>query len=530
MLASCRGHENVHREHTDTYVQFAQTLPEELETPAVDGLITKNALTKDEFEQVQEIRYTILHDPLQSDSDGERTRGFWIDTHDDRFLMLIGFVIAANAVVCGLETDYGAKYFANLEMFFCMVYLLEMILKLYQDGCRSYCCNASNLFDATLVLIGCIDLLVVPLLKLEHSNLSTLKTARLLRSLRVLRLARLLRMTSGLHLIIDAYVQATTHIAYVVVMIVSCLYMIAVFMTQLIGHHADLWPEEDREKIHRYFGSIGATMQSMFIVMTMENWTVDASLLEDFIPTWVLFPGFVCWIVIAFSLIGLFPAELCCAYKRAKEEEERMYELKMKGDQDQEAALEQQVEEIFRTCKVLDENDDGMLSRKEVFRASRDDTVLVNLQAVDIFMEKGELLEIMDRLILQAEQETPRLSLDRDSVAFPIKDVVKAIVEVQGHAQGSKVNWLAQEVQSTRLWINRIRQEFGQDLGELEQLLDDIQEDYQYFWTHNMHRIDQEIGHLESRAEKFEQRMRSSYDSLNAKLESLLQSMERSIK
>jgi hypothetical protein len=89
-----------------------------------------------------------------------------------------------------------------LNVVFNVMYSIELLLKVTAFGPRCFLQPVWNRFDAVLVLIGCLDLLVLFMPATSFRALRLIRIRRIFRLLRVLRLLRIFRgFQSLLHLI-----------------------------------------------------------------------------------------------------------------------------------------------------------------------------------------------------------------------------------------------------------------------------------------------------------------------------------------
>lgn len=122
-----------------------------------------NAWTADEDDEAvdkKSIKVPLGYTPLaQSDKSAppEGWRQFF-DSESDNFNFGIGIVIIANAIVIGLETDWGRGHFTICEHIFNGIFVLEMLTRISQIG-TDYFTTPAYLFDCSLVVTGSLDLL-----------------------------------------------------------------------------------------------------------------------------------------------------------------------------------------------------------------------------------------------------------------------------------------------------------------------------------------------------------------------------------
>ena len=155
------------------------------------------------------------------------------------FEVAIAVVIAANAITLALfiyrpEAPWIVPYNTALVVandFFIVVYVAEMVAKLLGLGVVQYLSMRSNRFDAALVLLGIVELILSSVnaesLPFASNSLRALRLVRVLRAMRVLQALRPLRsMTTTIALSLPA-------VANVSVLMVLGLFIYAVVGCQL---------------------------------------------------------------------------------------------------------------------------------------------------------------------------------------------------------------------------------------------------------------------------------------------------------
>ena len=116
-----------------------------------------------------------------------------------------------------------------------------------------------------------------------------------LRALRVLRVMRLLTVVPQMRKVVAAFLHAIPGLGGVVAVMAVFIYTSAVLATNLFG--AD-YPQ--------YFGSVGASLFSLFQIMTLESWSMGIvrPLMETHPWAWLFFVPFI--IVATFTILNLF--------------------------------------------------------------------------------------------------------------------------------------------------------------------------------------------------------------------------------
>ena len=194
-------------------------------------------------------------------------------------------VILINAAVLGLETvrDLPLPVAETLRLLdkVCLgIFVVEIALKLYAQRLRFFA-DAWNVFDFIVVGVALIP---------GSDGLAVL------RALRVLRVLRLVSVVPALRRVVDALVRALPGIASIAVLLVIIFYVGAVMATTLFG-----------EDFPELFGSLGASLFSLFQVTTLDSWSSLTREVTAVIP-WAPF-FFVPFVLIsALTVLNLFIA------------------------------------------------------------------------------------------------------------------------------------------------------------------------------------------------------------------------------
>jgi voltage-gated sodium channel len=208
--------------------------------------------------------------------------GAWVES--DRIRRVIVALILINAVTLGMETsrslmaDYGGLLHA-LDRTILSIFVLEIGLKLYAHGLRFFR-EPWNVFDFLVVGIALIP---------------TAGPLAVLRALRVLRVLRLVSMVPRLRFVTEALMRAIPGISSIAGLMLILMYVFAVMATGLFG---DRFPD--------WFGSVGASMYTLFQVMTLESWSMGIvrPVMDAYPYAWVFFIPFI--LIATFTMLNLF--------------------------------------------------------------------------------------------------------------------------------------------------------------------------------------------------------------------------------
>ncbi|MBD2842397.1 ion transporter [Erythrobacter sp. KMU-140] len=214
----------------------------------------------------------------------------------ERFIIT---VIVINAIGLGLETYPGAMSVAGelirrLDQIAIAIFVIELAIKLFAYR-LAFFRNGWNVFD--LAIVGAA---LVP----AGEQFSVL------RALRILRALRLVSVVPSMRKVIVGLFSAIPSIATVIVMLLLLFYISAVMATKLFG---EAFPE--------WFGSLGASLYSLFQIMTLESWSMGIvrPVMEVFPWAWMFFVPFI--LITSFIVLNLFIGVIVNAMAEATDEE-----------------------------------------------------------------------------------------------------------------------------------------------------------------------------------------------------------------
>ena len=201
---------------------------------------------------------------------------------------MIGLILF-NGVLIGLETskEFTAAYDGWLHLgndIILAIFIVEAALKITAVAPRFllYFGNGWNLFDFSIVVLSLLP--------------ATEEFALVARLIRVLRVLRLVSALPQLRLIVATLVRSIPGMGHVLMLMSIIFYIYAV-----TGYH--LFHEHDPE----HWGSLGASLLTLFGIVTLEGWVqVMEIVLEPHPWAWVYFVTFV--LIGTFVMLNLFIA------------------------------------------------------------------------------------------------------------------------------------------------------------------------------------------------------------------------------
>jgi voltage-gated sodium channel len=225
------------------------------------------------------------------------------DQRTERFIMAL---IVLNAVTLGLETSQAvmAKYgqvLVVIDRIIIGIFVAEILARFLVQR-AAFFRDGWNIFDVIVVGIA-----LAP----------ATAAFSVLRALRVLRLLRLITAVPALQRVVGGLIGALPGMGSILLLIGLVFYVSAVMAVNLYGK---AFPE--------LFGTLGASLYTLFTIMTLEGWTNDVvnPIMEKHPYAWLFFIPFI--VISTFWVLNLFIGIIVNAMQEehAKAEAEMMHD------------------------------------------------------------------------------------------------------------------------------------------------------------------------------------------------------------
>ncbi|MFN3579662.1 MAG: ion transporter [Pseudomonas sp.] len=206
-------------------------------------------------------------------------------------------LILVNAVILGLETSATAMQhwgglLTRLDQIILGLFVIEISLRFVASGWRLLK-DPWGLFDTLVIMIA-----LVP----ASGPLAVL------RALRVLRVLRLVSIVPSMKIVVQSLLSALPGMGSIVALLSLVFYVAAVIATQLFGEQFPDW-----------FGTLGASLYTLFQVMTLESWSMGIvrPVMEVYPFAWLYFVPFI--LIATFMMLNLFIAVIVDAIQNQRE-------------------------------------------------------------------------------------------------------------------------------------------------------------------------------------------------------------------
>ena len=177
----------------------------------------------------------------------EKVKQFVEKNSVQNFIIIL---IIFNSITIGMETSsvimttFGSTLLL-IDKIILAIFVIEILLKLYAYG-LGFFKSGWNIFDFSIVAIALLP---------ASGSLAILRALRIFRSL------RLIKNVPRLRFIVESLFHSLPSLLWIFVLLALVFYVFAVIGTKLFG---TAFPE--------WFGNIGASLFSLFQIMTLEGW------------------------------------------------------------------------------------------------------------------------------------------------------------------------------------------------------------------------------------------------------------------
>jgi len=226
----------------------------------------------------------------------ERAKALVESAPFERFIIT---VIVINAIGLGVETSPGAMAVVGpvivwLDTIALAIFVVELALKFFAYR-LAFFKNGWNIFDLAIVSVALIP---------------AGEQFTVLRALRILRALRLVSVVPSMRKVIVGLFKAIPSIGTVIVMLLLLFYISAVMATKLFG-----------ESFPEWFGNLGASLYSLFQIMTLESWSMGIvrPVMEVYPYAWAFFVPFI--LLTSFIVLNLFIGVIVNAMAEATEDD-----------------------------------------------------------------------------------------------------------------------------------------------------------------------------------------------------------------
>lgn len=254
------------------------------------------------------------------------------------------FFVALNAITIGWQTDWEVSHigeatpqtFKHIEIVFCCIFSLELFMRIYVQRCQFFKLVSGwkwNLFDSLVVAMQILDLVFDSIVGSRSQNtgdvskkFSFIRILRILRLVRIIRVVRILRFIRELRMMVCSIANSLRSLMWTVILIFLMIYVVSVYLTQLVSDHGRDNPETMGEEmpLRERYGSLWQSILSLFQAMSGGvDWEdLSTPLIDNISPILgIVFTAYMAFAVLAMMNV-VTAVFIESALLRAKEDKE----------------------------------------------------------------------------------------------------------------------------------------------------------------------------------------------------------------
>lgn len=243
--------------------------------------------------------------------------------HHQVFELLSATIVILNSLWIGIAADWTARrwdsqlpeYFHTIDVFFCIVAVMEISLRIADAGSGFLQASGWNLFDTVVVSTQVIDVVMTHLVShVKSKGGGIMSLFRILKLARILRIARVASHFPQLHVLIRSIADSFANLFWTMILVFAFNYAAAILITHVVS---DYKIEIGREKIleeskdmEDLYGNMMRTMVSLFMIISGGiGWNdLMLPLSENISPLFKYF--FVC--LTGFQMFGMMNVITAC--------------------------------------------------------------------------------------------------------------------------------------------------------------------------------------------------------------------------
>jgi len=230
------------------------------------------------------------------------------------FDLVFTFVVLTNSIFIGVELQMALSHpggsqtaVQTIQYLYTALFTIELLIRIAADGCHLFCGEdwAWGVLDLFIVLFSLweVSLDLIYLIAAQDgqsgfwsgfSNLKAFRIIRITRLVKAVRLARIFRFVMAFRLLISSILHTLKSLFWALMLLVLIIYVFAVLFTQAVNDHitdpeAPILEDADLQATDEYFGSLAATMLSLFMSISGGvSWENVISPLKKISTAWVV--------------------------------------------------------------------------------------------------------------------------------------------------------------------------------------------------------------------------------------------------
>lgn len=330
------------------------------------------------------------------EEDEEELNKPWVDR--GAFDVTMSILIICNTIAIGLEVDSDSStkewYWIALEAMFCIIFILEVTLKVYFHGPRWICNDIWNFVTFAVATMAFVDSGILHPVGI-YGNLRMLSLFRVAGLVRLTRLIRRYKALEELRLVVDGLTESFQTLMWTVILTTVFIYISAVLLTKQIGHNVEVYGNYrklsggwDHEEL---FGTVGRSMYTLLQAMTLDSWASKIAR-HTIANQWYMTAFWVVFLLIStFGIMNIVVSVIVELMLAASANNEKR--LRVREDK----ARRQELEGIREIFMLSDDDGSGQLDLNEFLKAVQKPEVQFRMRQLDLpLADAAKLFAVID--------------------------------------------------------------------------------------------------------------------------------------
>eukprot|EP00746_Dinoflagellata_sp_MGD_P149440 gnl/MRDRNA2_/MRDRNA2_81461_c0_seq1.p1 gnl/MRDRNA2_/MRDRNA2_81461_c0~~gnl/MRDRNA2_/MRDRNA2_81461_c0_seq1.p1 ORF type:complete len:835 (+),score=123.77 gnl/MRDRNA2_/MRDRNA2_81461_c0_seq1:104-2608(+) len=302
----------------------------------------------------------------------------------------------------GLGDCQSEAVFYYLDYIFLLVFTAELVLKILANGAWETMGNMGGAFDATIVVVGWLTEIIIPLILIAASpDLKALQALKMLRVLRAVRVLRMAKFFNDLWFVVQSFFRCLRPLFWIMVFVFLFLFMFAILTINFIGKNKtfDHVVYEDGMTVKDRWSSTFRAMMTLFQIATLDEWhAILEPLFANGAWTYVFFIFYIA--IAALALMNLVTAVVVDTSVRRTREENHA-ELQKQIFEQRVNSLVTDLQDLFESC---DTDGSGMMEIEEFIQGAAEVPLLKKLCKMIGLEGKADMEELFKLMSGEEDQ------------------------------------------------------------------------------------------------------------------------------
>jgi len=336
----------------------------------------------------------------------------------------------AKQIDSSLLTKYTAV-FDGSEFVFGILYTIEAVMRILGLRCY-YFCELWNVFDLSLVAAWWLSTIGAS----SGMDPMFLRVTRLTRLWRLIRVIRQMRGLESLYVLIGS-IKASLHcLTWSLILLFVIQLMASLFLQHMLEEYfqSDAEPFDKRSEVFRYFGTFSKSFLSM-TELTLGNWIPPTRAVVDNVSEWWTFFFLFYIAVVGFTIVrvmnGVFMPH---TFHVASTDDNIMVMQKQ-------LKIASHVRKMTKLTKILDEDNNGYLTRNEFAKILEEPELKLWLAAMEVDITDVDAIFPL---------------LDDGDGKLTISELVSGFARFKGPARQLDICILMEQVEDVRLGMREL--------------------------------------------------------------------------